>query len=284
MSEWIPLNRQRHQNQRWQPRRDYLHSSGQSLVPVILSELGQLMSAYTLAFTGQENGYAAVAVLGLGQAEHFYIGPNGQWLADYVPARLRTHPFQLLQAGEGKHALCIDAAHIGDDKAFPVIFDDDGNMSDSIQENLTLLRYIEQQSEFTRRACEQLAAKELIEPWPLTLSNEKNHASADDSADSVSDSEKKTVQGLYRISESALNALSGEDMVMLRKSGALALAYAQLLSVPQIHQLAKRAQWQARLVAHLQQSRVVSSAQQNRDAVNELFSDTSEGSLNFDDL
>lgn len=274
MTEWIPLNRQRHQNQRWRPRQDYHHSSGQSLVPVLLGELGQLMSGYTLAFTEQEGRYAAVAVLGLGQTEHFYIGPGGQWLADYVPANLRTHPFQLLKAGEGKHALCIDAAHISDEEALPAIFNDDGQMSDSIQEILTLLQHVEQQSQVTQRACDQLADNALIEPWPLTLASETTD----------SDVRKKTVQGLYRINESVLNVLSGNDLAALRKNGALALAYAQLLSTPQVHQLAKRAQWQSRLVAHAQQGQAAASSSQSSDAMKELFSESSAGSLNFDDL
>lgn len=282
MTEWIPINRQRHQHQRWRPRNNYLHSSGQSLVPVLLGELGQLMSGYTLAFTEQEDRYVAVAVLGLGQAEHFYIGPGGQWLADYVPANLRTHPFQLLKAGEGKHALCIDAAHISDEEALPAIFNEDGQMSDSIQEMLTLLQHAEQQTQVTQRACEQLTAKQLIEPWPLTLANEKSEATAKEATDSGV--AKKTVQGLYRINETALNALSGENLAELRKSGALALAYAQLLSTPQVHQLAKRAQWQARLIAHAKQNQQTAANSQAGDAMKELFSESSAGSLNFDDL
>lgn len=282
MTEWIPINRQRHQHQRWRPRHNYLHSSGQSLVPVLLGELGQLMSGYTLAFSEREDHYVAVAVLGLGQAEHFYIGPDGQWLADYVPANLRAHPFQLLKAGEGKHALCIDAAHISDEEALPVIFNEDGQMSDSIQEMLTLLQHVEQQCQVTQRACEQLQAKQLIEPWPLTLANEKSQTTAKETTDSGV--VKKTVQGLYRINETALNALSGEDLAELRKSGALALAYAQLLSTPQVHQLAKRAQWQTRLIAHAKQNQQTAANSQAGDAMKELFSESSAGSLNFDDL
>lgn len=282
MTEWVALNRQRHQHRRWRPRNNYLHTSGQSLVPILLGELGQLMSGYTLALTEQEGRYVAVAVLGLGQAEHFYIGPGGQWLADYVPANLRTHPFQLLKAGEGKHALCIDATHMGDEEVLPTIFNEDGQMSDSIQEMLTLLRHVEQQTQVTQRACEQLTAKQLIEPWPLTLANEKSEATPEDTMDSGV--AKKTVQGLYRINETALNGLSGEALAELRKSGALALAYAQLLSTPQVHQLAKRAQWQARLIAHAKQNQQTTANLQVGGAMKELFSDASASSLNFDDL
>jgi hypothetical protein len=47
----------------------------------------------------------------------------------------------------------------------------------------------------------------------------------------------------YRVRESALNALSDANFAALRASGALALAYAQLLSIgqwPMLRQLAER--------------------------------------------
>lgn len=273
MTDWTPLNRQRHQTMRWRPRRDYLHSSGQSLVPVLLGELGQLMSAYTLAFSEQGGEYAAVAILGLGQAEHFYLGPNGQWLADYVPATLRAYPFQLLGAGENKHALCIDATQLNEDQAMPAIFADDGTMAEPVQEMLTFLQHCEQQRIATARACAALAKQALIEPWPVTLAN-------DETVESVG---KKTVQGLYRINESALNALNGDALAGLRKSGALALAYAQLLSITQLQQLPKRAQWQAKLKAHAAQVKGTAAQRSGGSGLTELFSE-SDGSLNFDDL
>jgi hypothetical protein len=290
MTQWIPLNRQRHQQQRWRARQDFRHSSGQSLVPILLGELGQLMGDYALAFTDQDGGYAAVAVLGLGQAEHFFLGPNGQWLADYVPARLRTYPFQLLAAGEGKHVLCIHEAHFSDDPADDVLFDDDG-MSASVQEQLSFLQHVEQQNQVTQRASDQLAKRELIEPWPLTLSGEQKQTGDQSHNDEAATHDgpnghtrKQTIQGLFRINEAALNALSGDALAELRASGALALAYSQLLSTPRMQQLAKRAQWQARLASHVAQSTALASQPQSKETVSELFSESSGGSLNFDDL
>lgn len=290
MTQWIPLNRQRHQYQRWRARQDFRHSSGQSLVPILLGELGQLMGDYALAFTDQGGGYAAVAVLGLGQAEHFFLGPNGQWLADYVPARLRTHPFQLLAAGEGRHVFCIDETHISDDSVDEMMFDEEG-MSASIQEQLSFLQHVEQQNQVTQRACDQLAESGLIEAWPLTLSGEQKQTGKQSHNDETATHDaqnghtrKQTIQGLFRINEAALNALSGDALAKLRASGALALAYSQLLSTPRMQQLAKRAQWQARLAAHVGQSTALASQPSSKDTVSELFSESSGGSLNFDDL
>ena len=144
-----------------------------------------------------------------------------------------------------------------------------------LPERLNIVRPIhcEQQRIATARACAALAKQELIEPWPVTLAN-------NETVESVG---KKTVQGLYRINESVLNALNGDALAELRKSGALALAYAQLLSITQLQQLPKRAQWQAKLKAHAAQVKGTAAQRSGGSGLTELFSE-SDGSLNFDDL
>ena len=60
------------------------------------------------------------------------------------------------------------------------------------------------------------------------------------------------VEGLYRIDEAALNALPDDAFMPLRKTGALPLAYAQLLSMNQLALLPKAAEVQARIKGQLQ--------------------------------
>ena len=46
------------------------------------------------------------------------------------------------------------------------------------------------------------------------------------------------VAGLYRINEAALNALSNEDFLEVRQSGALSVVYCQLISMHNLKNLA----------------------------------------------
>lgn len=54
------------------------------------------------------------------------------------------------------------------------------------------------------------------------------------------------VQGLFRINEKALNQLEPQAFAELRQHGALPLAYAQLLSSSQLHQLTEREKFHTR--------------------------------------
>ena len=59
----------------------------------------------------------------------------------------------------------------------------------------------------------------VIKPWPITIKGEQGD---------------RVVNGLNCIDEAALNALPNEDFLKLRATGALPIAYAQLLSMNQL--------------------------------------------------
>ena len=64
-----------------------------------------------------------------------------------------------------------------------------------------------------------LAEAGLIESWPLELEV---------------DGKKTAINGLLRVNEQALNRLDNEAFLKLRKTSALNLAYAQIMSMGQI--------------------------------------------------
>ena len=71
----------------------------------------------------------------------------------------------------------------------------------------------------TDLAMASLAEAGVIEPWPLEVEV---------------DGKKTAIKGLHRVNESALGALDDEAFLKLRKTSALRLAYAQLMSMGQI--------------------------------------------------
>ena len=64
-------------------------------------------------------------------------------------------------------------------------------------------------------AVSALAEAGVIQPWPIRIAAEEN---------------QREIGGLNRIDEAALNALSDDAFLKLRKSLALPIAYAQMLS------------------------------------------------------
>jgi hypothetical protein len=72
-----------------------------------------------------------------------------------------------------------------------------------------------------------LQMHKLVKPWPVKLKTESGET---------------MVEGLHCIDETALNALPPDALLELRNTGALALAYCQLLSMQNLQLLGQFAQ------------------------------------------
>jgi hypothetical protein len=96
---------------------------------------------------------------------------------------------------------------------------------------MEFLTQIERNRTATLGICDRLQAQGLIQPWPVKLQG--------------ADGGERTLEGLFRIDEAALNALPAEGLAELRDAGALSLAYCQLLSMQQLSLLGELAQARA---------------------------------------
>jgi hypothetical protein len=88
------------------------------------------------------------------------------------------------------------------------------------------LKQCVQNKQVTQTLVNQLAEHNLIQPWELKSRG--------------LEADPKPVKGLYHIDEKTLKELAPEHLSALAKSGALALAYAQLLSEARLQDFAKR--------------------------------------------
>ena len=110
--------------------------------------------------------------------------------------------------------LIVDA----DGKA-ELLFDAHGKLAASVEPVWKMLLEVEANRRNTAVAIAALQEASLICPWPITVK-----------VDGVD----KTVDGLFRIDEAALNGLDDDAFLKLRRVGALPLAYIQLLSMAQL--------------------------------------------------
>jgi hypothetical protein len=258
MFAFIPVSRTNHANKHYIPRRGYSFAAGQQAVPILLAELGELMPHYALGFIQQDNTYQPVVLTGLGGGRNLYVNHDGKWLATYVPAFLRSHPFRLLTAENKQQVLCIQDDHLVDASQGQPMFDAEGNPAKPVQDTLNFLHECEKNQRMTQSACAALNKAGVIEKWPLRMKQAEGQESIQ-------------VDGLYRVSEKTLNGLDAETFAGLRSNGALALAYAQLFSINQVSQLTERAKYQARQQTKRQQPNI-----------EELFGD--DDILSFDNI
>ena len=203
-------------------------------VPLVAVELRNVAVSLPLAIVPQGvAGWRVVAVMGVVPGSNACVGPQGQWLSRHVPAALRGHPFvwQADVDGEGAGELTLwSASRVAEPSLAPApllepVWAEDGRLSPQVLRVQSFLQQVEQGVQTLSVAAAQLHGAGLLEVW--------------DPDGAV----VPPVAPWHRVNESALNALPNAEFVALRASGALALAYAQMLSTgqwPMLRQLAER--------------------------------------------
>lgn len=262
MVSWTAISPGQHANTCFRPRQGFDFAAKQHVVGVLIEELAVLIPHYACGFIKDEAGsYRFVALLGLGGERNLFVNFEHQWLCEYVPAALRAYPFTLVDkpdSDSSEKILCINTDYLTDEAEATPIFDGDGELVAEVAELLELLKKCDRGRALTQTACAALGDANVIIPWELSVSKGE-------------DQEPQKVSELYRIDETALYKLDSSVVTGLLNSGSLALAYAQLFSMHQIHKLDKN-------INYLAQQETQRNSQS---PVAGLFAED-EGSLNFD--
>jgi hypothetical protein len=219
----------------WQRYTSYSFAAHLHFIPALVTEIAKLVPALPLGFIPREERFQLVALTALQADTNLFVAPDGRWLASYIPAALRGHPFGLARPEGGSEAvLCIDetsglivAAGAGEP-----FFTEEKQPAPGIRDVMTFLARVEHDRTLTQKMVDALQTANLIQPWAVTAKH--NGALVQ-------------VEGIYRIDEAALNGLDDAAWQMLRRSGALPVAYAQLFSMNQINLLEQASSQQAQL-------------------------------------
>lgn len=224
MPRYVSLDKEKHLHAGWKPVTRMMFASSDMTVPVLLEEISHIITALPLIFSQRDGKYELHALLSPEPGRNLFVSPDGRWLAGYVPAYYRIHPFRSFPHPDtGKMTLCInqDTGQMEDDAlaagATP-FFNSDGTPSESLANVLNILQAIERGRQLTQVAVDALAQEGLLKPFKLKLQT----GGAEDT--------QREVEGLFTIDEQALRALKGEALERLRDTNALPIAYAQLLA------------------------------------------------------
>lgn len=235
MTQFIAVTTQQFANKSWKRYPDYSFAAQTNILPVAAVELSRLAPAMPLGFVQAGSAFQLVAIAALQPGQNFFVAPDGRWVGDYVPAALRGYPFRLVKPQDRESSiLCFDESSglLAEAGVAEPFFDETGAPSQVVKDILGFLSQVERNLMVTQAAVDALQAAGLIQPWVLNLQQGGQQA---------------PVAGVFRIDEAALNALPDEAFVSLRKTSALPVAYAQLLSTNQLATLQKNAEAQARL-------------------------------------
>lgn len=244
------LTREEFAGKRWQRHGSYQFAAGQHISPLVLTEMSKAMMALPIALVAQAQAYVPVAVMGLQPGVNWLVRPDGRWLAGYIPAALRSHPFYMARSADGQSVLCFDmdsgllrdAQSATDTEAF---FGEDGKPSAVVSSIVEFLGSVASSQQVTARACAALQSHGLIQPWTIKLATPQG---------------EKTLDGLFRVDEARLGQLGGAELQELVQTGAMGLAYCQLLSMQHLSVLSRFSELQA------QWRQAAASAQQQQPA------------------
>jgi hypothetical protein len=220
------ISRMRHGALRWKRYSNYTFAAADAVIPLVAAELPQAAMSLPIAFIDQGGAYIPAAVLGLQPDDNAFVGPDMNWVGQYIPAAFRSYPFRLVQIEDGQQVLCIDedSGLIVDETTGEVFFADNGQPSKAILEILGFLTQIEQSRVATATACAVLKKHGLIRPWAITVKTNGG---------------EQQIVGLCQIDEAALNQLPNDALLEVRHAGALPIVYCQLLSMQHLPLLRK---------------------------------------------
>lgn len=209
------LDPAQHQSLSFRSDVGYAFARGEMVVPLVASEITTAARDYTLVFDSDKP--AVHALLGVQPGHNAHVNANGQWLGRYRPAAIRTYPFTLKAAGqteEGKtrYAILVDMAAPQLAGGGQPLFEG-GKPSELMEKIKGILSSLEKERLRLVPLVEQLERHGLLAARSFTIAS---HESA--------------IAGFRLVDTEALAALSSEALAELRDSGALMLAYAQLLS------------------------------------------------------
>lgn len=219
MSSYVPVSSELHQGKRWLRHPNMAFAKSENVAPIFANELVDAIHTLTVAFVKHEDSFILVALMGLRAGENLLVSADGRWAnGAYTPASYRTRPFTLLEipGNAEQQVLCIEEQMLTEGDLGAELFDDEGKISDVVGEIFNLLSHYNATRLLTRDICATLAAHGLFTPWEVVVNDGAT---------------EQKLTGLYRVDEEALNALSDEAFLALRKTAALPVVYAHLYSM-----------------------------------------------------
>ncbi len=215
MADYQPVSPSTHAHLRWNRDPALRFTAGFTTAVLTISEFPRAALALPIGFVEHEESFSPVAILGFEKGKNLFFDPATGWNCPFVPAVFATHPFKIGKSGE-QYILCVDVEsdQLSETSGAP-FFLDDGQLGPMLRAAADLLKTSEHGYAVARQACDSLKKANVVRPWDITIKTEQGEA--------------KT-SGLFRVDEAALNAAPADDLVELRRTGALMMAYCQLFS------------------------------------------------------
>ena len=212
---------------------DYGFARDSVTVALTVGELPAACAEYPCVMARQPDGpLSLLAVTGLQAGHNLFVGADGAWLGQYLPATLATWPFRLVrESDDGRFLVAVRPDTLNPSVGDP-LFNTQGQESPWLLERLRQLTETDAGLSETAGQLAQLDAAGVLTERSLQVI--------------LPDGRDLELNGFLTVDEARLQALPEKTVHELHTSGALALAYLHLLSLRQFRQLVQRSGDQAK--------------------------------------
>jgi SapC len=218
-----PLDPARHRDTRVGPFPDFSYARQQQHAILGSSEIMLAAADYPLVLmkhveTGQFN---VVALLGFTASRNLFVAGT-HWHATYLPQNSLRYPFMASDTGVLGLALDERSELIGD-PAGRRLFDDAGHPTDYTVQIADAMQWLRQDFAAMQELVHALTELSLVRPLAILLR--------------MADATELEIQGLYSISDQALESLPDRDILMLHRRGFLRSTSVLMASLSQLNRL-----------------------------------------------
>ena len=216
----VPVTNARHARSSVEVGADYLFTRNLNSVPLMAVEIPQAAAEFAIVFAGSAEAVMPAVILGARSDENLYLSKNGEWQAKYIPAFVRRYPFIFSSSEDGRtFMLCIDEGFSGfnNEGRGQRIFADDAKATPYVEGVLKFLQEYRTQFLRTQAFCKKLVELKLLETMQAQFT--------------LDSGEKNSLSGFMVADRAKLNALPGEVLEELARTGQLELLYLHLHSM-----------------------------------------------------
>lgn len=199
-------------------------------VPLLAAEFAAAAGEYAIIFAGNEETVFPSVVLGLQDRQNLFLGADGAWLGNYVPAFLRRYPFVFSENPAGGFTLCIDEEFEGLNREGrgERMFDADGKRTQYLSNILNFVSTYQAQFERTRLFCKRLVDLKVLDSAQARFEAPDGRSSA--------------LTGFFAINRDRLKAIPEASLKEMFQTDELELCHLHMHSLGNIAALGKRAE------------------------------------------
>ncbi|MCA0919581.1 SapC family protein [Pseudooceanicola nanhaiensis] len=197
----VPVTAKAHRDLSIRTGQTYRFAEKVNSVPLTAIEFSAAAAHYPIVFAGTAEKVMPVVILGVKDAENFYVDAEGKWTGGYIPAFVRRYPFVFATDQDSKNfILYVDETFEGCNRngKGERLFDADGTQTQYLQNILRFLQEYQGQFRRTEAYCKRLMDLELLQPMQAQFN--------------LADGARRSLSGFMAINREKLRKLGDADL------------------------------------------------------------------------